>query len=132
MKIIAVCTQLKQLRKKNKIYEFHIFISHLLQPRVYNELTIDQLPAGLIAQFVRTTGAGTAKIHPHLFRHLSASSGIFSGSSDHLSIFRLLRSSLPFYGSQIIFHFPFPLCFSLVAFSFAFFSLKYFHTQELS
>ena len=36
-----------------QIYEFHIFISYLLHPRVYYELTIDQLPVGLIAQLVR-------------------------------------------------------------------------------
>ena len=36
-----------------QIYDFHVFLSHLLHLRVYNELTIDQLPVGLIAQLVR-------------------------------------------------------------------------------
>ena len=36
-----------------QIYEFHVFISYLLHPRVYCELTSDQLPVGLIAQLVR-------------------------------------------------------------------------------
>ena len=36
-----------------QIYEFHIFISYLLHPRVYYKLTIDQLPVGLIAQLDR-------------------------------------------------------------------------------
>ena len=36
-----------------QIYDSHVFLSHLLHLRVYNELTIDQLPVGLIAQLVR-------------------------------------------------------------------------------
>ena len=36
-----------------QIYDFHVFLSQLLHLRVYNELTIDQLPVGLIAQLVR-------------------------------------------------------------------------------
>ena len=35
------------------IYDYHVFLSHFLHPRVYNELTIDQLPVGLMAQLVR-------------------------------------------------------------------------------
>ena len=57
MKIIAVYTQLKQLRnkawKKFRPERESNPWSHLLHLRVYNELTIIQLPVGLIAQLVR-------------------------------------------------------------------------------